>query len=54
MDVLLDELTRFTELDRPCDARSRSARREHGYPFDGVKANARDIKLDEDAFGFER
>lgn len=56
MDGLLVELTRSPGSNITVTLEVEGTAEEHGYPqdvVDTVKANARDIKLDEDAFGFE-
>ena len=56
MDALLVELTRSRGSNVRVTLEIEGIAEKHGYPkdvVDIVKANARDLKLDEDAFGFE-
>ena len=57
MDALLVELTRSQGSNVRVTLEIEGTTEEHGYPadvVDTVKANARDLKIAEDAFGFER
>ena len=56
MDALLVELTRSPGSNVRVTLEIEGTAEEHGYPedvVDTVKANARDLKLDERTFGFE-
>ena len=56
MDGLLVELTRTKGSELRLTQELDGASAEEGYPNDAVeivKANARDLKLDEGSFGFE-